>query len=409
MMDLDNAVKVSNPNDDSNPGDDSYTDEQHNTTETNDTKTKKNQKNTFKNITKPPPTLADETGNKPILSLRNLKSHTKKWTSLSQQAKNTMPYISSDRQKALQDLEKCLPNWPGFDINEATKDHWASAFNKSYKARKNQKGGPINIFGRKLAGTRPTELFLDSEFDGTSLFGSPLANAWAGAYIFYGPVWEPHRLICLDISNGPAPPTNMWNNLSKDVTTNSSPFRPSEIFADNPRSMHDLERHLRTKLNLARSPVEIDPHSWSKASMEYRDNHEVFSTIVKLALTPISVFRKDMFSDHTQKQLMASAVAHFWVGAYHLLGAPWAQAQTHAKTPHLSPPRISRSPQPIAKVTSPPKVHNLSPATAPPLADVKSAKANGPLYLSKSLLTAAKSVSFGANSSSPGHRVNSHP
>jgi hypothetical protein len=267
-----------------------------------------------------------------VLSLKNLKTHTSKWTTLSQQSKNLMPYIDTDRENALMDMDNCLLKWDGIDKDTATKDQWASAFDKSYKARKGHKGGLIKLFGIKLAGTKPSELFLDSEFDGTNLFGSPIANAWAGAYIFYGPAWNPQRVICLDISHGPAKPTNMWINLS-EAETNSAPFRPSEIFADNPRSMHDLERLYRSKLKLPKSPVEIDPLTWMKSFSTHKNNPEVFSTVIKLAITPISVFSKDTFADPKQKKLTSSAVTNFWAGAYRLLGAPWAHVQEYeAKT-----------------------------------------------------------------------------
>ena len=65
--------------------------------------------------------------------------------------------------------------------------------------------------------------------------------------------------------------------------------------------MHDLEQLLRSKLNLPKSPVEIEPHTWLKAFSAHTNNHEVFSTVIKLALTPISVFSKDTFADSKQK------------------------------------------------------------------------------------------------------------
>jgi hypothetical protein len=291
-----------------------------------DNKNNKNNKNKNKNNRDihAHDNLDDET---PVLSLLKLEAHTAKWTTLSQTAKNAMPYLSSERDKARVDLDKCLLKWDGINKDTATKDQWASAFDKSYKARKTHKGGLIKIFGIKLAGTKPTELFSDAEFDGSYLFGSPLANAWAGAYIFYGPVWNPQHIICLDVTHGTAKPTSMWNNLNDDITSNSTPFRHSEIFADNPRSMHDLERHLRIKLKLPNSPTEVDPKAWNKAFLTHQTNHEVFATAVKLALTPISVFSKDMFADQKQKKLIASSVTNFWAGAYRLFGAPWAHTK----------------------------------------------------------------------------------
>jgi hypothetical protein len=52
--------------------------------------------------------------------------------------------------------------------------------------------------------------------------------------------------------------------------------------------MHDLERHLRIKLKLAKSPAEVDPNAWLKAFTTHQNNHKVYPMVVKLALTPIS-------------------------------------------------------------------------------------------------------------------------
>jgi hypothetical protein len=151
-----------------------------------------------------------------VLSLTTSKTHTSK--SLSQQAKNLMPYIDTDRDNAIMDLDNCLLKWDGIDKDTATKDQWASAFDKSYRARKGHKGGLIKLFGIKLAGTKPSEL------DSTNLYGSPIANAWAGAYIVYRPAWNPQRVICLDISHGPAKPTNAWSKTQRGCKKQLNPL-----------------------------------------------------------------------------------------------------------------------------------------------------------------------------------------
>jgi hypothetical protein len=43
-----------------------------------------------------------------VLSLKTLKTHPSKWTTLSQQAKNLMPYIDTNCNNALMDLDNCL-------------------------------------------------------------------------------------------------------------------------------------------------------------------------------------------------------------------------------------------------------------------------------------------------------------
>jgi hypothetical protein len=107
-----------------------------------------------------------------VLSLKTLKTHTSKWTTLSQHAKHVMPYIDTDRENIIMDLDNCLLQCDGINKDTATKDQWALAFDKSYRARKGRNGGLIKLFGIKLADTTPSELFLESELDGTNFFGS---------------------------------------------------------------------------------------------------------------------------------------------------------------------------------------------------------------------------------------------
>jgi hypothetical protein len=230
--DKDNKLTTTSDHNDNNQ---STNDNKNNETNKNYKNKNKNNRNLITNNNDHREKLSDNTSTTTIvLSLKTLKTHTSKWTTLSQQAKHLMPYIDTDRDNAFMDLDNCLLKWDGIDKDTATKDQWALAFDKLYRARKGYKGGLIKLFGIKLAGTKPSEFFLDSEFNGTNLFGSSIANAWAGAYIFYGPAWNPQRVICLDISHGPAKPTNAWSKLSEDAKNNSTPFRPSEIYADNP-------------------------------------------------------------------------------------------------------------------------------------------------------------------------------
>jgi hypothetical protein len=89
--------------------------------------------------------------------------------------------------------------------------------------------------------------------------------------------------------------------------------------------MHDLERHLRIKLQLAKSPSEVDPTAWLNAFTAHQNNHKVFATVVKLALTPISVFSKDMFADPKQKKI-DRFVCHSFLGGS--LPSSWSSLGT---------------------------------------------------------------------------------
>jgi hypothetical protein len=96
------------------------------------------------------------------------------------------------------------------------------------------------------------------------------------------------------------------------------------------KPMHDLGRLFRTKLKLSKSSVEIGLHTWLKSFSAHKNNPEVFSTVVKLALFPFSIFSKNAFADSKRKKLTSSAVTNFWARAYRLLMAPWAHSQTYA-------------------------------------------------------------------------------
>jgi hypothetical protein len=85
--------------------------------------------------------------------------------------------------------------------------------------------------------------------------------------------------------------------------------------------MHDRERHFRLKL-LVNSPQEADPNDWKLAFSTCKDR-TVRAIIIKLAITPISVFGEEWFADPEQKRLKSSSATNFWIGAYRLAGAPW--------------------------------------------------------------------------------------
>jgi hypothetical protein len=93
-----------------------------------------------------------------------------------------------------------------------------------------------------------------------------------------------------------------------------------------------------------------DPKEWMAAFKLHISNKQVKDTLIKLAITPISVFTEEWFADPKRSRLLASSVTNFWVGAYRLAGGPWAYPeQSSSKQAPSTPTRAS-----ILKTKSPP-------------------------------------------------------
>jgi hypothetical protein len=170
--------------------------------------------------------------------------------------------------------------------------------------------------------------------------------------------------------------------------------------------MHDLKRRFRSKLKLPKSRVKIEPHTWLKAFSAHKNNPEVFSTVIKLALTPISVFSKDTFADPKQKKLTSSAVTNFWAGAYQLLGAPWAHIQTHAAKTNFEERNQSVNDTSHSQAPAFPAKHTVSNTNTPPSgtsADKDSASTTIPAYLED------KGISFAAGTCTSGLFISRPP
>jgi hypothetical protein len=176
-----------------------------------------------------------------------------------------------------------------------------------------------------LASSNPQELFLPHEFQDSKRFQGTLANAWAGACVFHGPTWLPDIVISLDISKGLNKPSKWWTNLSAGAVDNIVPFSSADLFSDNSDSMHDLECLLKKEFGLASSRNLVDPMEWFSAFslIKNKDCAARSELIKKLAMTPISVFSPDWFSDPVeQTKLAAVSIANVRVGAHLLAGAP---------------------------------------------------------------------------------------
>jgi hypothetical protein len=189
-------------------------------------------------------------------------------------------------------------------------------------------------------------------------------NAWAGAYVFYGPGWKAERNICLDITSGLlARPTDWWKQLDPD-DTNISPFLPSEIFSDDEGSMHDQERHLRIKFKINKAITEVTPKMWTDGFKQHRHDPATLAIFIKLALTPLTVFDSEWFADlEAQNKLLSSSATNLWASAYRLAGAPSAYSTTPSPSDktaesNASPAAMTNKPAVIPHVSTPSSMKN---------------------------------------------------
>jgi hypothetical protein len=284
-------------------------------TESSDTQNSTTGFTTVKSARKPAPVALDLTTFKPL---------TAKWKSLDAHSKNLMPYMATDRASADIEIANALKTLEKHPTAALSRDAWLKIFLVSYSAKGKNKKKSIKHFGVRLAASDPKEFFLPHEFNGTKLLQGRLANAWAGAYIFYGPGWLPEISVSLDVSAGIDNPTDWWNSLpSKDVYE-LQPFGKDEIFSDDCDSMHDRERHLRLELGFDMSQKITHPKEWTTAFGKIKNTPgKARDTLLKLAVTPINVFSSDWFSDPGRTKMISASVTNFWIGAYRIAGGPW--------------------------------------------------------------------------------------
>lgn len=250
----------------------------------------------------------------------NPKPQTNKWKDLDTTTKGIMPYIASDRSILETNLKAVLAHYKikGLKIG---REEWVKIFIDLAKlgGRKN-KG--IKKFGIKLAASNPHEIFYPHEFNGTKLLPGIAQNAWAGAYVVYGPGWKPERTVGLDISKGINLPTVWWKKIDFNEI-NVEPFLPYEIFSDEPGSMHNQEKHLKFLLGISPHVKAVDPKDWVAGFKKLGKNQEARKLLIKLARTHISVFDKEFFDDEQKTKLLSNSVTNLWIAAYRLAGAPW--------------------------------------------------------------------------------------
>lgn len=269
----------------------------------------------------------------------------------------TMPYLLNENKTLELHLASVMTH---FNVTDdiLARDEWVKMFHKlaldpSRKVKQTKK------FGLKLAATDPHEISLPHEFNGSRLRQGCIQNAWAGAYVVYGPGWKTDIVIDLDILSGIASPTAWWKNLNHDEI-HLAPFLPSEIFSDSAGSMHDEERRLKIAFGINSHGKLVEPKEWIRGFRLFNKNKLTKSMLIKLALTPISVFAQDMFADKSKTKLISCSVTNLWISAYILAGAPWSQP-TIKKAPATA--SILRSNK---LITTKPKTHATSIATPSP-------------------------------------------
>jgi hypothetical protein len=117
--------------------------------------------------------------------------------------------------------------------------------------------------------------------------------------------------------------------------------------------LHDVERFWRIKFKLANGNSPVEPKMWVQTFKDHLSDKGLEAALIKLAITPLSVFSKDMFLDSKKQKLASSAVTTFWVGAYRYLGAPWEYPTTPA--PKILTPRNREPPSYAATAAAPTK------------------------------------------------------
>jgi hypothetical protein len=349
-----------------------------NNNKNNNKKTEKEQKN--KQDTNSKQQFNKGKKNATLILKEGFKLSTKNWKDADSKIKATqnLAYKPADKEKRLiLNRASFLKHFKRTDEEDIGRDTWIKYFITAIKLGDTRAFRAVKRFGMALASTDPTELFLPHQFDGKTLLEGPIENAWAGAYIVYGAAWKPE--IGLDISGGINAPSTWWKNLGTEVTSQLAPFSPSEVFSDNEGSMHDQEQKLKKTLGLKHTSNAVPIKDWITGFKKSIKDPSVQAILIKLALTPITVFDQAFFAEQNEKtKLNSVSVTNFWIGAYRIAGAPW-----NLKSPPPTEPPASSKPtfpkkEEAATATPSPKQDHVSFDSA-----TKKEKAPG-LFISRS-------------------------
>ena len=300
------------------------------------------------------------------LDLSTLSEHSSKWKKLDDHSRKLSPFGDNDRPAILKVLEATLIHFNKDKTSSLSREDWAKIFGVTASASGKNKAKFVKHFGARLILSSPKDLFLPHEFNAETniLLQGKINNAWAGAYLFYGPGWLPEIIISLDTAEGLKPPTTWWTTLSAADVKKVIPFSTTDVFKDDGESMHDLERHLKVEFKIRAGSKRVDPREWLERFTAIKDTPgSARDSLIQLAMTPISIFAAhDWFHDEAHTQLLSNSVSNIWVGAYLLAGSPWMTTDEDMVEASSSPaaPTSAKPPSILIsklKPKSPAKVH----------------------------------------------------
>jgi hypothetical protein len=110
--------------------------------------------------------------------------------------------------------------------------------------------------------------------------------------------------------------------------------------------MHDKERRLKIIFGINAHGKLIDPKEWIDKFKRFGKNKLAKSMLIKLALTPITVFAQDVFADESKTKLIPCLVTNLWISAYRIAGAPWNRKTTPPKKVLAKPSNLKTSNKP---------------------------------------------------------------
>ena len=186
------------------------------------------------------------------LDLSSFSEHSTKRKDLDNNSRKLTPFGGNDRPAVLREIESTLVHFKKDKSASLSHVDWAKIFGVTSSSSGKSKTKFVKYLGARLILSSLQDLFLLHEFNAKThtLFQGKLNNAWAGAYLFYGPGWLPVIIISLDRVIGLKAPTPWWKTLPVDDAKNIIPFSTDDVFKDDGNSMHDLECHLKVEFKI---------------------------------------------------------------------------------------------------------------------------------------------------------------
>ena len=155
--------------------------------------------------------------------------------------------------------------------------------------------------------------------------------------------WKPE--IGLEIPGSINAPSSWWKELGSKVTSQLVHHPPSEVFADHLGSADDQEKPLKKTSGFVRASSAVSIKEWVA---EFRKNNEdptAQAALIKIALTPVSVFDQGFFAEQIEKtKLNSTSVTSFWIGARRIACAP-----CNLKSPPPAGPTVAAAAKPRSR------------------------------------------------------------